>query len=280
MLMPQFVDTEMTMGGIPGAPPMKMGGMGALTMVDNHQTGGVGDTGMYALFKLFEQPGQHVHLALGVSAPSGDVRIRKRRTQGSNPDFFLDYGMQLGSGTWDFKPSLTYTGHRDEWSWGGQLGGTKRLEAQNQSGYALGDIFQSTAWGGYNLTHWLTASVRGVYTWQGAIKGEFTQDKLTAPGYCNNFIAVGYPDEASCTADWAKVAVIKNAKNHTGTFDQPSNYGGQYVDVGLGLNINIPNGTFAGHSLSFEWLQPAYTNVNGYQLNRDGALAVSWSKSF
>jgi hypothetical protein len=236
---------------------------------------------MYAMFKLFEQPGQHAHLALGVSAPTGDVAIRTRRTKGDASAFFLDYGMQLGSGTWDFKPNLTYTGHQDEWSWGGQLGGTKRLEAHNQSGYALGDIFQTTAWGGYNLTHWLTASVRGVYTWQGAIKGEFTQDKMTVPGYCSsNYSTVGYPDVASCTADYAAYEVTNNTQHHTGTFDQPSNYGGQYVDVGLGLNVNIPNGTFAGHSLSFEWLQPAYTNVNGYQLNRDGALAVSWSKSF
>jgi hypothetical protein len=281
MLMPQFVDTEMTMEGIPGAPRMPgMSTMNTQVMVDNHQTGGVGDTGMYAMFKLFERPGQHVHLALGVSAPSGDVAIRNRRTQqGSNPAFFVDYGMQLGSGTWDFKPSLTYTGHQDEWSWGGQLGGTKRLEGHNQSGYALGDIFQTTAWGGYNLTHWLTASVRGVYTWQGTIKGEYTKNVLVAPGYCSNPTS-GFPDEASCTAAFAKITASQNAATHTGTFNQTSNYGGQYVDVGLGLNVNIPNGTFAGHNLSFEWLQPAYTNVNGYQLNRDGALAVSWSKSF
>jgi hypothetical protein len=282
MLMPQFVDTEMTMAGIPGAPRMPgMTTMNTQVMVDNHQTGGVGDTGMYAMFKLFEQPGQHAHLSLGISAPSGDVAIRNRRTQqGSNPAFFVDYGMQLGSGTWDFKPSLTYTGHLDEWSWGGQLSGTKRLEAQNQSGYALGDIFQTTAWGGYNLTHWLTASVRGIYTWQGTIKGEYTKDVLLAPGYCSNFFTIGFPYKASCTAAFATITASQNAANHTGTFNQTSNYGGQYVDVGLGLNVNIPNGTFAGHSLSFEWLQPAYTNVNGYQLNRDGALAVSWSKSF
>jgi hypothetical protein len=282
MLMPQFMDMEMTMGDIPGAPSnMDPHSMLTHGMVDNHQTGGVGDTGMYALFKLFEQPGQQSHLALGVSAPTGDVGIRTRRSQGAVSDFFVDYGMQLGSGTWDFKPSLTYTGHQDEWSWGGQLGGTKRLEARNQSGYALGDIFQTTAWGGYNLTHWLTASVRGVYTWQGAIKGEYTQNTPVTSSYCSsNYITDGYLNEAKCTEAFAKIAASNNVKQHNGTYNQPSNYGGQYVDVGLGLNVNIPNGTFAGHSLSFEWLQPAYTNVNGYQLSRDGALAVSWSKSF
>jgi hypothetical protein len=282
MLMPQFVDMEMTMGDIPGRAPMTGHAMGTTRMVDNHQTGGVGDTGIYALVKLFQQPGQQVHLALGVSAPTGDVDIKQRRTQGSDPGTykFIHYGMQLGSGTWDFKPSLTYTGHQDEWSWGGQLGGTKRLEGHNKSGYALGDIFQTTAWGGYNLTHWLSASVRGIYTWQGAITGGYTKDGVIAPGYCSNFITAGYSDEAACLADFAPLIAQRDAEHHTGTFDQTSNYGGQYVDVGLGLNVNIPNGAFTGHSFKFEWLQPMYTNVNGYQLNRDGALAVSWSKSF
>ena len=91
---------------------------------------------------------------------------------------FMDYGMQLGSGTWDFKPSLTYTGHIDNWSWGAQANGTVRMEDQNKSGYALGDLFQATAWGSYNLTNWLTASVRGVYTAQGRIKGQFTGSQV------------------------------------------------------------------------------------------------------
>jgi hypothetical protein len=38
---------------------------------------------------------------------------------------------------------------------------------------------------------------------------------------------------------------------------------------------------YTGYSPSFEWLQPAYSNinVNSDQINRDGALAVSWSES-
>jgi len=29
---------------------------------------------------------------------------------------------------WDFKPSITYTGQMEKWSWGAQLSGTKRPE--------------------------------------------------------------------------------------------------------------------------------------------------------
>ena len=94
--------------------------------------------------------------------------------------------MQLGSGTWDFKPSLTYTGHMDQFSWGAQANGTVRMEAKNKSGYSLGDMFQATAWGSYNLSNWLTASVRGVYTLQGGLNGKFN-------GLINQFGPMDYP---------------------------------------------------------------------------------------
>ncbi len=48
----------------------------------------------------------------------------------------------------------------------------------------------------------------------------------------------------------------------------PVNYGGHYVDLGLGLNVHIPTCAFAGNSAGFEWLQPVFANVNGYQLDR------------
>lgn len=144
MLMPQFVDMNMNMRDLEGVPDdasMHMHGGG-------HNTGGVGDTGMYAIAKLFDKPGHHINLSLGISAPTGDVGIKLRDTHGLG-DVFIHYGMQLGSGTWDFKPALTYTGELGDWLWGAQASGIKRLESKNASGFAFGDVFQATAWGGY-----------------------------------------------------------------------------------------------------------------------------------
>jgi hypothetical protein len=62
--------------------------------------------------------------------------------------------------------------------------------------------------------------------------------------------------------------------------DSRHNYGGHYLDLGLGVSATVPSGSLAGNKLSFEWLQPMYTNVNGYQLNRDGALTFTWSYGF
>jgi hypothetical protein len=119
------------------------------------------------------------------------------------------------------------------------------LQNKNSSGFAYGDIIQSTAWSSYSLFDWLSASVRGLYTAQGAIKNQYN----------------GYIDKL-------------------GPMDYPQNYGGHYWDVGFGINATVPGGKFAGNKLAFEWLQPVGTDVNGYQLNRNGALSASWNYAF
>jgi Protein of unknown function (DUF3570) len=285
MVMPQFVDMEMGVGAIPGAA-VNTGGHNHGGAVGTHATGGVGDTGLYAISKLWDSPNHHLHLTTGFSAPSGDVDLKLRSLRPNVPIRPMHFHMQLGSGTWDFKPSLTYTGQMEAWSWGAQLGGTLRLEDQNQTGYALGNIFQTSAWGGYQLTNWLTATVRGVYTWEGQIKGDYIMRHRVC-NRSNYEYADGnggiFFDETSfniCTTTKNEFDNRLYANLHKGTYDNPSNYGGSYVDVGFGLNVNIPNGAFVGHSLKFEWLQPAYTDVNGYQLDRSGSLSASWSMGF
>jgi hypothetical protein len=165
--------------------------------------------------------------------------------------------MQLGSGTWDFKPALTYTGDADNFIWGAQVTGIKHLESRNSANFTFGDIFQGSVWGGYQWTDWLTTTLRGVYTTQGAIRGQYLPviDASTTP-----------PKVYEPT--------------HVGTFDQTTNYGGKYWDLGLGINVNIPHGAFADNSLKFEWLQPIHTDYNGYQLDRDYTLNFTWSYGF
>ena len=244
MLMPQFVSMSMTMDTVDGAPPAPSPDMVDHHVQSGHQTGGIGDIGMYGLFKLFDNGTHHIHATAGLSAPTGDVGIQLNSNHGIAGGF-ADYGMQLGSGTWDFKPSLTYTGKWQKYSWGAQTSGTVRMQNQNESGYALGDLYQATAWGSYGFTHWLSGSIRGVYTYQDSIKGHYN-------GLINQYSPADYP----------------------------SNYGGQYWDVGFGMSAMVPSGDLAGNRLSVEWLQPVQDNVNGYQLERDGTLTATWGLSF
>ncbi len=99
-----------------------------------------------------------------------------------------------------------------------------------------------------------------------------------------NPIGAGILDNAAYQAclnsDAVKNTLEANKPCQFSPMDNPTNYGGHYVDVGFGLSATVPTGAFAGNRLAFEWLQPVYTNVNGYQLDRDGALSFTWSYGF
>ena len=243
MLMPKFVKMDMNLRELAGRPE-PLFDVHEHSGIGGHATGGIGDTTISSLIKLFDQPGHHVHLGLGISAPTGDVDLKFRRIARQEASI-VHFAMQLGSGTWDFLPSLTYTGELDNWSWGAQISSTLRLEDRNESGYRLGNSLQTTAWGGYKITNWLSTSVRGIYSVQGSIKGDF-----------NEF------------------------SSRAGPMDFPANHGGRFWDIGLGLTASIPGGEFAGNTLSFEWLQPIQDDVNGYQIEREGALTASWNYAF
>ncbi|NOQ14016.1 MAG: hypothetical protein GQ583_05985, partial [Methyloprofundus sp.] len=183
-------------------------------------------------------------LGLGVSAPTGDVDLEFRRIAREDGSI-VHFAMQLGSGTWDFLPNLTYTGEYNDWSWGAQIKGEVRMQDENESGYRLGNELQTSVWGSYKITDWLSGSIRGVYSTQGAIKGDF-----------NTY------------------------SGRVGPMDFPANHGGHFGDIGFGVNASIPSGDLVGNSFAFEWLQPIVDNVNGYQIERQGALTASWSYAF
>ena len=174
MVMPMWMSHEMTMGPLRGVMPSHDdhgGGMSrhsehAHTGSHSHSTEGWGDTVFGPEIRLAEGPGYHLHVSPMVSAPTGRVDYR---TNG----VFTHYGMQPGSGTWDFWPSITYTGRADRWTWGAQVLGIIRLEEENESGYRLGDVFQGTFWGSYRLANWISMSLRGLYTEQGKIEGHY-----------------------------------------------------------------------------------------------------------
>lgn len=59
----------------------------------------------------------------------------------------VPYAMQLGSGTYDLPPGITYNGHSGKVYWGGQYMGTFRLGENH--GYSLGDKHTLSAWLNY-----------------------------------------------------------------------------------------------------------------------------------
>jgi len=228
----------------------------------HHTTGGIGDTTLTALFELFDDGTNHLQAGLGLSAPSGSIDQRL-----SLSEEFDNYTMQLGSGTWDVHPNLTYTGQIDGWFWGAQVNGAVRTESRNHSGYALGNEFQSTAWGGYNFLDWLSGSLRGVYTTDGGIKGEFVPHRVPS---IVAYKLVGTELVAVYGDTFLPETVL-------GPMENPANYGARTWDLGLGLSAVVPGGHFQGNRFSVEWLQPVASDFNGYQLARKGTFTISWN---
>ena len=208
-----------------------------------HSSSGWGDTTVGALFRIFDGGNRGIHAGLGVSIPTGEELERD-----SNTGHVLPYGMQLGSGTWDLKPSITYTAFpTDRMSYGLQVGGTIRLEDENDAGYALGDVFNATTWVAANLDHWISASVRLNYQRSGDIDGHYN---------------VPHP--------------------HAAPPHFTENYGGDLLEAGVGINVALPKsaGILAGHRIAVEAMTPVYQDLNGVGMEREWTFTVGWQKAF
>jgi hypothetical protein len=182
---------------------------------------------------------------LGLSAPTGSIteRRRVRTPMGTRPVMRLPYAMQLGSGTWDFLPGITYTARSGNLSFGGQYRGAIRLEDENDEGYAFGDLHQVTGWAQYEWAPWISNSIRLASQTQDDIHGIDTQ--IVGPVQTAN----------------------------------PDFYGGDRLDLLFGVNLIGQHDAICGHRLAAEFGVPVYQNLNGPQLETDWTLTVEWQKT-
>ncbi len=204
------------------------------------RTSGWGDTTLAGYYSLYRGRGSSAHVGLGVSAPTGS--IDERMANGMR----MGYRMQLGSGTWDLKPSLTWLGRSGLWSYGTQLSAVVRLD-ENDNGYSLGDRASLTGWLNRRLNDWSSASVR-----------------LTATGWEN----VDGRD--------TRMPAMPNGMPMAGAAD-PGAQGGTRLDLSLGLNFWS---TSSGARFAVEAGAPVYQNLDGPQLGTEwfvtAGLQFSW----
>lgn len=212
-------------------------------------TDGIGDVSLSALIGLYDEKTPdsetHVNLLLGISAPTGSITERGTVLAPNNtrPNLRLPYAMQLGSGTWDLLPGITATKRVGNFSLGGQYRAWLRLEDENDEGYSLGDIHQGTVWAQYQWAPWVATSVR--------LAGR-TQDTIS--GIDPNIIA---PVQ---TAD-------------------PDNYGGERLDLLVGVNLIGQRGAICGHRLAAEAGAPIYQDLNGPQMKTEWTFTIGWQKT-
>ncbi|MDH3639989.1 MAG: transporter [Gammaproteobacteria bacterium] len=166
------------------------------------ESDGIGDVKAGALIKLYDQANRSIHANALVSFPSGSIDERDL------PPGQLPYPMQLGSGTYDLMPGLTYTVHAPRYSWGVQAMATIRL-GDNDRDYTLGDQGRIIGWYSRDLADSLALQLR------------------------LDFDAWGNIDGADPELNTALVPTA-----------DPDRRGGQRLDVGIGLMKGVSGWQF------------------------------------
>jgi hypothetical protein len=125
------------------------------------KTSGWGDTKVAGLFKVHEGAQSSVLAKVGLSLPTGslDEEDDILDPTGATPTIRLPYAMQLGSGTYDFEPAITYSGHEGQFGWGAQYSAVIRL-GENDESYTLGDKHSVSMWGSYGWNDNVRNSLR------------------------------------------------------------------------------------------------------------------------
>jgi len=235
MLMSNYIDTSMGM----------INGAGAKAIM---RSSGWGDTTLAAYYSLYKKSGSKsgssAHFGLGVSAPTGS--IDEKMSNGRH----MGYPMQLGSGTWDLKPSFTWLGQLNDWSYGSQLSAVIHLD-ENDNGYTLGDSAALTGWVSRRLNTWSAVSLRLTGSTWGNVDGHDNQMPVIPIGPRAGQPIAGVAD--------------------------PNARGGSRLDLSLGLNLwSAENGT----RFAIEGGAPIYQDLDGPQLGTEwfvtAGIQIAW----
>ena len=210
------------------------------------RTEGFGDLELRAFYTLFRvREVQHrLLLNAGVSVPTGSINEKDTGPERSMGRARLEYPMQLGSGTVDLLPGLTYLGQTANWAWGAEFVPTVRL-GTNSNHYRLGNRYRLTAWGDRRVTDWFALSARlDGQRWDNIHGADPTLDPMDEP-----------------TKD-------------------PKLQGGDRIALLAGISFYVPRGPFQGQRLAIEVGAPTYQSLNGPQLQTDLLVRVGWQWAF
>jgi hypothetical protein len=213
----------------------------------SERTEGIGDLKVEALYTLYGNVRRGTHrfiLDAGLSFPTGSIDKKDFGPDRSMGRFRLEYPMQLGSGTFDLYPGITYLGQTENWAWGAEIIPTIRV-GKNNHGYRLGNQYYFGARLVHKLTDWLSTSVR--------VNGQVWEN-------------IHGSDRALNPAE-------EPSKD-------PNKQGGRRVDLLLGINVYVPKGVLKGQRLAIEGGFPIYQSLDGPQLETRWQLTVGWQWVF
>jgi hypothetical protein len=177
-------------------------------------------------------------LTLGATVPTG--KLGKKGPTATATRAVLPYPMQGGSGSVDILAGGTFQVQNDAGSVGAQFNSVIRFR-NNPKDYRLGNRYDFSVWGAYNVSDWASVSIRGFFENWGEISGFDSRTDGSVDPLANPFAQ-----------------------------------GGERVVIPFGLNIFIRQGRASGHRLSLEYYYPVHEDLNGPQLSLDRTILLSW----
>jgi hypothetical protein len=252
MAMMNYKATNMNMLMDMGNTPMIPQYHDVINYTSPMATAGVGDTEVDAIYKFYDDRklGRVVG-TLGLSLPTGSTT---QTIAMMGYTFRAPYDMQLGSGTLDLKPALTYNWLSDNarWNAGATVSGIIHTDTNN--GWAFGNSVKLSGWVQHDfkddLKDYVKEDLRPIVAWfrmtftdTGRIRGHDPQIDCLNVNCYGNFLEAVMPD-----AD-------------------PHNYGGQIVNAYVGAYYRY--NTF---NIGLEGGLPVYQNLNGLQMKNSWQL--------
>jgi len=207
-------------------------------------TSGIGDTKLYALYALKKTMLSQLLLNAGINLPTGIINLKGPIGAAMYSNQRYPYAMQLGSGTVDILPGLTYLTQKNKLTFSTQVQGIIRI-GFNNNGYKLGNEVTVNGWGAWQWLSVISSTLR--------LEGNLST-KIS--GKDKSFDTYQEPSA------------------------NPSNYGGKRLTAYIGTTFQPKRSFLKKNRLSIEYGLPFYQNLNGYQMTINNSLYFAWSLTF
>ncbi len=228
-----------------GAVPLIEANEGSETF--RARASGLGDFSTGFLYKFFDRKRIRIHGGLELTFPSGSITIKDRiPSPGGSQRSLLPSAMQLGSGTYDFIPSLTYQHQFRFYSYAFQVKG-RLPTALNKQGYRNGHMAENIFWNSIRFVDWFAMNLGFSYIFQGRQVG-VQNDLLLNPPFA--------PERRTVTTAFGE------------------NYGGDRIDVIIGMNFLVHTARINGLRFATDIRVPVYQRRNGIQIETIIAVTV------
>ena len=220
---------------------------------------GFGDIKLAALIPLLNASNADLRLNAGVSIPTGSIISRRGAYNSSSGVTGLHYPMQVGSGSFELRPGLTFAATHGAWSYGAQARGAIRLN-KNKRDYRLAPTIGSTLWSARRFNDYLSISLRGAFENWGNVTTFTSEEEMKSHDRYAALIGTTRSDYISPTMD-------------------PNLQGGRRGSVSAGVNFIFPDkpgGILAGQRFTFEFQMPVYQNLDGPEMALDSTTFSDW----